>query len=193
MEYGASRIGTYLCPSASGTDTKTKFAGEEWPAGSGQLAWTAHYYGILGPRGTNSATDAAYKCVNLAEAFGGECQQGVMWQYASNLRDILDGTSNTYLLGEMSWKDMPYYRAWIRGKFGDTRGTLYLLAKNLQYPLNSKDTTLWNGVAFGSMHPGGAMFTMSDASTRFVADSINFDVYLASGSKDGNETSGGQQ
>jgi hypothetical protein len=67
------------------------------------------------------------------------------------------------------------------------------LAKNLQYPLNSKDTSLWNGVAFGSMHPGGAMFTMSDASTRFVADSINFDVYLASGSKDGNETSGGQQ
>jgi hypothetical protein len=116
-----------------------------------------------------------------------------MWQYASNMRDILDGTSNTYLLGEMSWKDMPYYRAWIRGKFGDTRGTLYLLAKNLQFPLNSKDTTTWNNVALGSMHPGGAMFTMSDGSTRFVADTINFDVYLATGSKDGGETEGGRQ
>jgi hypothetical protein len=45
----------------------------------------------------------------------------------------------------------------------------------------------------GSMHPGGAMFTMSDGSTRFVADTINFDVYLATGSKDGGETEGGRQ
>ena len=44
---------------------------------------------------------------------------------------ILDGTLNTYMLGEISWsKDMPYYRAWIRGKFGDSRGTLYLLSKS---------------------------------------------------------------
>jgi len=188
MEHATNRIGTYLCP--SGVNTKTLFTSEAW---SGIVAWTAHYYGILGPRGTNAATNTAYRCVNLTEAFGGECQQGVMWQYASNMRDILDGTSNTYLLGEMSWKDMPYYRAWIRGKFGDTRGTLYLLAKNLQFPLNSKDTTTWNNVALGSMHPGGAMFTLSDGSTRFVADTINFDVYLATGSKDGGETEGGRQ
>ncbi len=34
---------------------------------------------------------------------------------------------------------------------------------------------------------------MADASTRFVSDSIDFDVYLATGSKDGTETQGGQQ
>lgn len=193
MEHASNRIKTYLCPSATAIDLKTKFAGEVWPAGSTELVWTAHYYGVLGPRGTNSATGQAYACVNLTEAFGGECQQGVMWQYASNLRDVLDGTSNTYLLGEISWKDMPYFRAWIRGKFGDSRGTLYLLSKSLQYPLNSKNTTYWNSVAFGSMHPGGALFTMADASTRFVSDSIDFDVYLATGSKDGGETLGGKQ
>ena len=191
MEHASNRIKTFLCP--SGTDLKTKFAGEVWPAGSSELVWTAHYYGILGPNGRNPATSLLYRCVNMTEAFGGECQQGVMWQYASNLRDVLDGTSNTYLLGEISWKDMPYYRAWIRGKFGDSRGTLYLLSKILEFPLNSKDTTYWNRVAFGSMHPGGAMFTMADGSTRFVSDSINFNVYLATGSKDGNEPQGGQQ
>jgi prepilin-type N-terminal cleavage/methylation domain-containing protein len=193
MEHATNQIKAFLCPSAVAADMKTKFAGEEWPAGSGQLAWTAHYYGILGPRGTNPMTNVAYKCVNMTEAFGGECQQGVMWQYASMLSDILDGTSNTYLLGEMSWKDMPYSRAWIRGKFQDTRGTLYLLSKILDFPLNSKNTTLWNRVAFGSNHPGGAMFSMSDASTRFVPDTISFDVYLATGSKDGGETQGGTQ
>ncbi len=122
LEAASNRIGTYICPSS--TEPKTKATAEVWPAGSSTLLWTVHYYGILGPWGTNSATGQAYKCVNTTEAFGGECQQGVMWQYASNLRDVIDGTSNTYLLGEMSWKDMPYYRNWIRGKYGDTRGTL---------------------------------------------------------------------
>ncbi len=191
LEAASNRIGTYLCPSA--VDLKTKATAEVWPAGSSTLCYTLHYYGILGPYGTNRSTGQPYKCVNVTDGFGGECQQGVMWQYSSNQRDILDGTSNTYLLGEIAWKDMPYYRNWVRGKYGDTRGTLYLLAKNLRYPLNSKDTTTWNSVAFGSHHPGGVMFTMADASTRFVSDAINWDVYLASGSKDGGEVEGGQK
>ncbi len=193
LQFAASRIDTYICPSAAGEDRKTKYANEDWPDGSGKLVWTVHYYGVLGPRGTNVSDNTAYKCVNLTQAFGGECQQGVLWQWGSRMADITDGTAFTYLLGEISWKNMPYFRAWIRGKYGDNRGTLYLLSKNLQYPINSRDSSLWNAVAFGSQHPGGCQFTMADASTRFVADSIDFDIYLATGSRDGAEPQGGMQ
>ncbi|MCH5377176.1 MAG: DUF1559 domain-containing protein [Planctomycetes bacterium] len=191
FQFAAARIDTYLCP--SGVDRKTAYANEDWPDGSGKLVWTVHYYGILGPRGMNASDGRAYRCVNLTQAFGGECQEGILWQYASRLADITDGTANTYLLGEISWKDMPYYRAWIRGKFGDSRGTLYLLSKSLQYPINSRDSSLWNSVAFGSQHPGGCQFTMADGSTRFVSDSIDFNIYLATASRDGGESTGGQQ
>jgi hypothetical protein len=195
IQYAATRIGTYLCPSGVQIKTLGAAFGEVWPAGSTEAVYTAHYYGVLGPWGTNPSTGQAYRCVNTAEAFGGECQQGAMWQYASNLRDILDGTSNTYLIGEISWKDMSYYRAWIRGKFGDNRGTLYLLAKNLQHPINTRPPTpmTWNSVAFGSQHPGGTQFVLADGSVRFVPDTIDFAVYLATGSKDGGEPQGGRQ
>jgi prepilin-type N-terminal cleavage/methylation domain-containing protein len=191
MQHGVARIDTYLCPSCG--DIKSKFASEEYPAGSGNTAFTAHYAGILGPLGTNPSTGAAYACVNLTEAFGGECQQGVLWQWSASMADLLDGTANTYLVGEMAWKGNPYFRAWIRGKFQDSRGTLYLLSKNIAFPLNSKDSTYWNRVAFGSMHPGGAQFVMGDGATRFVSDSIDFAVYQATASRDGGEPQGGRQ
>ncbi|MCY2996017.1 MAG: DUF1559 domain-containing protein [Planctomycetota bacterium] len=193
MQFGVARIDSYFCPSGVGPDTKSKAASEEYPAGSGNIAFTAHYYGILGPLGTNAATGGTYRCVNLTETFGGECQQGIMWQWGSKLSDVLDGTSTTFLAGEISWKDMPYSRAWIRGKFGDARGTLYLLAKNLEFPLGSKNSTKWNSVAFGSNHPGGGQFVMADASTRFVSDVIDFAVYQATGSRDGSEPLDGKR
>lgn len=188
MEFGASYVGSYICPSSP--NRQSGYASEQF---NGTVAYTAHYYGILGPRGTNPTDGKAYRCVDLTQAFGGQCQDGIMWQYSSQLSDVTDGTSNTYLLGEMSWSDCPYYRAWIRGKFGDSRGTLYLLSKNLQYPINSRDSSLWNSVAFGSEHPGGCHFAMADASTRFVSDSIDFTVYLATASREGGEPQGGQQ
>jgi prepilin-type N-terminal cleavage/methylation domain-containing protein len=187
MEFGPSFVTSYICPSSP-----TRLSGYASEQFGGNVAYTAHYYGILGPRGTNPADGSAYRCVNLAEVFGGECQDGILWQYGSMLSDITDGTSNTYLLGEMSWENCPYYRAWMRGKFGDSRGTLYLLSKNLQYPINSRNASLWNSVAFGSEHPGGCHFAMADASTRFVSDSIDFSVYLATASREGREPQGGQ-
>jgi len=110
MSNAVNRISGFLCPSAPGS---LDLSSETW---LGKPTYTAHYFGILGPWGTNATTNQAYTCKNTGEEFGGECTQGVMWQYGSRMRDITDGTSNTYILGEISWKDMPYYRAWIRGK-----------------------------------------------------------------------------
>lgn len=182
-----NKITAYLCPSSSSeTSLSPTTVG-------GQRVYTMHYYGILGPYGTNPTTGQAYRCVNMTQAFGGECQQGILWQWGSKMRDINDGTSNTYLLGEISWIEMDKWRPWLRAKYGDNRGTLYLISKNIEFPINSDNGAKWNAISFGSEHPGGAQFAMADGSCRFVSETIDWAVYLATASRDGREPISGKQ
>lgn len=190
LQWAATKIGAYLCPSAS--DEKTKATAEDWPDGSGELVYTCHYYGILGPIGVNPVDGNRYDEGGRSEAFGGFAEQGILWQMSSKMRDIKDGTSNTFLFGEISWDDMTKYRAWVRGKYGDSRGTLYLLTKSLEYPINSRNESKWNSIAMGSDHPGGAQFAMADGSGRFVSETIDFETYLAMGSRNGKEPISGE-
>lgn len=182
IRHATVQISVYLCP--SGRTLHSQYSSEVW---NNRPCFTVHYYGILGPNGTNPVTNQAYRCRNLTEQFGGECDQGILWQYSSRFADVVDGTSNTFLLAELSWSPMTKYRAWIRGKYNDSRGTLYLLAKNVQYPLNSKNENVWNAIAFGSEHPGGANFALGDGSVRFISNTIDWGTYLSLSSKDGQE------
>jgi prepilin-type N-terminal cleavage/methylation domain-containing protein len=193
LQFAAQRIQAFLCPSAVRADEKSKHSSEVWPAGSGNAVYTIHYYGLMGPIGTNSSTGQAYRTINRTQSWGGEAQSGIFWTYGSRIADVVDGLSNTYLLGEISWSGMTKYRAWTRGKYSDSNGVLQLLAKNSEFPVNSRNETLWNSIAFGSNHPGGALFAMGDGSCRFVAETIDFDVYLATASRDGGEPLAGRQ
>jgi prepilin-type N-terminal cleavage/methylation domain-containing protein len=193
MGNAINRIGGFLCPSAPGDTELSADTGEGWPSAATARAYTVHYFGIMGPNGVNSTTLQYYTCANLTtEAFGGTCSQGTMPPSGCKMRDITDGTSNTFLLGECVWKGMPYFRAWTRGYYSDTRGSLYLLAKIVEYPINSKNVTYWNRVAFGSMHPGGAQFALVDGSARFVAETIDQSIYQSTASRDGGEPKSGQ-
>ncbi|PQO33038.1 DUF1559 domain-containing protein [Blastopirellula marina] len=187
LKFGPSKIDAYLCPSAPSSETYSPRTDEEY---NGQMSYAIHYFGILGPWGVNAQTNINYDCKNTSTAFGGDCTEGILWQQTSSMSDVLDGLSNTYLFGENSWKAMPYRRAWFRAKFSDSRGELYLIAKNIQHPVNSGNDTKWNSVAFGSQHPGGANFSRADGSVAFVPETINFSVYLAGASKSGGEVLG---
>ncbi len=104
------------------------------------------------------------------------------------MRDVTDGTSNTFLLGELSWNNANCYRSWVRGGAGDAIPT----SKNVVYGINVQtskynNSNLFNDVSFGSQHPGGCQFAMADGSVTFVQESINMDVYKATASCDGNE------
>jgi prepilin-type N-terminal cleavage/methylation domain-containing protein/prepilin-type processing-associated H-X9-DG protein len=167
----------YQCPACKQVETQTTNA----PTGK-----TLHYFGNMGPIGTNPATGLAYNSVSTGQ--GGYSLQGVLgintrWK----LTDITDGTSNTFMIGEVSWNNASHFRIWTRG-WGNSA---VFTARNV---VNAIGATPYNGsnnfnnVSFGSEHGGGTNFLFADGSVRFVTDNVSMNVYLSTASSDGKET-----
>jgi prepilin-type N-terminal cleavage/methylation domain-containing protein len=110
------------------------------------------------------------------------------------VREIGDGTSHTFLIGEISWDCGPQ-RIWpIGSATGKTTGALYSFhytAKNVRYPLNTAyraaagQAAVYenNDMSFGSNHSGGCFFAMCDGSVQFIRDDIALDVLKALASR----------
>jgi prepilin-type processing-associated H-X9-DG protein len=54
-------------------------------------------------------------------------------------------------------------------------------------PTGAPKTMGFNDTPFGSMHPGGANFVYGDGSVHYLNEAIDVDLYLALGSRDGDE------
>jgi prepilin-type N-terminal cleavage/methylation domain-containing protein len=158
-----------------------------------------HYYAVLGPNGPTAAgASQPYLVQGIDAGFGFCAAQGAFGQAVvegpnvipvnNQLRTFTDGTSNTLLLGEMSWAKYLYWRPWTRGYYFDSRGTLLYGSRNVKNPINSKFSDPWNDGSFGSMHPNGAMFSRADGSVGFVAQNIDMLVYRSLASRDGGES-----
>ena len=158
-----------------------------------------HYYGVLGPVGPNAfGGNTPYTTNGIDAGFGFCAAQGAFGQAQANgatvvpinnpLRGITDGLSNTLLLGEMAWNNYPYWRPWTRGYYVDSRGTLLYASKNVKNPINSRIADGWNDGSFGSLHPGGAMFSRCDGSVQFLRQTIDMGTYRALASRDGGES-----
>jgi prepilin-type N-terminal cleavage/methylation domain-containing protein len=198
---GSTVVPTFYCPSGPGPLTYKD------PNGAGVNGDpSTHYYGIMGPGGATdnhtivlNGTTYTYRCGNPATngafAFHGAFTQyrdepgSITTGYTIGLSDFLDGTSNTLMIGERS-VHLPApktnsYRSWIRGNHGGSGAT-----KNATYPINSTDyngSNNFNDISFGSNHPGGCQFALGDASVRFVAETINLDIYRAATSLNSGE------
>jgi prepilin-type N-terminal cleavage/methylation domain-containing protein len=103
----------------------------------------------------------------------------------TGLRDLTDGTSNTWLIGETDFKprgvpSTMYGGVWAFGYIGYSWGTTF-------HPFNRHNWTRTVFGAFRSEHPGGAHFALGDGSVRFVNETIDHALYQAISTSAGGE------
>ncbi|MCC9606890.1 DUF1559 domain-containing protein [Blastopirellula sp. JC732] len=185
VDLAKTRIDGFLCPSGT-----SEISARSTSVGDEPDAYTTHYYGNAGPIGTNTLTGAAYQ--QVASSFGAVSQEGVFAALKCySFRDLLDGTSNTIGFGELSYNKYANYRAWTRGAYQYDATNLALLGtKTHSQPINygkNGASMSFNAAGYGSEHPGGANFGMMDGSVRFVAQTVDMNIYRGLASRAGGE------
>jgi prepilin-type N-terminal cleavage/methylation domain-containing protein/prepilin-type processing-associated H-X9-DG protein len=204
-EWGVVKVNMYLCPSSPAQKpiVGAPHNGVTTENVNGELPFTIHYYGVMGPKGTNTLAGGTYEVQTTAQgiqagtmigANGGFAVQGLMpRETAVKLVDCPDGTSNTILVGESSWVNEvagTRYRTWVRGcdqyaACGNTRNVNDGI--NAQNPANPGAIGVYNDIPFGSQHQGGANFVMGDGSVRFLTDATPQGAFKALASRNGGE------
>lgn len=176
-----TNVPTYQCPSFP---TRAKNA----PDNHG------NYYGVMG-----GGPHAMGYCEggNSGRRF---YNNGILYQNsATRIADVLDGTAQTFIVGETKYMLMHLGRSdnhwlgWASTNRGDNNAvTGVLAAGQVQINLfeghgNRYDTAFGSGGfpygqglhqrTFSSFHPGGCHFVLADASVRFVSENIDLSTY----------------
>lgn len=158
---------------------------------------TMHYVAIMGPKGTNTTTGAAYH-VATGGTQGGFGTEGLLSPAIdTRIVDIKDGASNTILFGELSWVESNGYRAWSRGcspfpssQSSATSDMSCAAVKNVSSAIGAIPYNGWNNfndISLGSEHIGGCNVAMCDGSIRYVLVSTKFNILLSLSSRGGAE------
>jgi len=201
-EHGAIRntpLPALRCPSQ--LDAELTFVS---PPGGGDVEelsfLRAHYMGVMGakatcpesgdyPLNTYTMLSRPSNSPNPCDQFhGGAATNGVIFPGSKvPIKDVIDGSSQTLLAGEISWSCGPQ-RVWIVGTASEKNIESYVYtAKNLRWPMNTAFRAVPgqpfsgygnNDMSFGSFHTGGAFFVLCDGSVQFLREDIHFeDVY----------------
>jgi type II secretory pathway pseudopilin PulG len=203
---------TFICPSDPDSNSPILDFRRVNSGGNPQIAQGAWYTGSMGPTtpdrcdfdtapqscmganhgSKNFRTDFQSACFTLKSCPDNDVCVGVLCRDYQGvaMRRITDGLSNTFLIGET----LPTHNIY---------NCLFcpnLAVSSTQIPLNVMDrdenpAAIYNGVGgmywrtngFKSAHPSGAHLATSDGSASFVADTIDYYVYNAMGSRAAND------
>ncbi|MHC4399321.1 MAG: DUF1559 family PulG-like putative transporter [Planctomycetota bacterium] len=111
----------------------------------------------------------------------------------TRLRDVHDGQSNTFAVGEAvpAWCNHTYWW-WFNGSTATCGIPLNYISNairnNPNNSLESRYTNWQNNYSFMSRHAGGGNFGLVDGSVHFVKDSIDIRLYRMLGQMDDMET-----
>lgn len=195
---GYTPLPQFKCPSQEEEEPAS-----ESPPGSSSTqdnptsALRAHYVAIMGasldcPTSAPTATEPAYEmasnCGNPGNPNGGSAINGMIFPQSDlPLSKVTDGTSNTMMLGEMSWI-VQIQRTWI---VGTSSANWNYTSKNVKWEmkvagrrppipgipnltvLDRDPNFLSNNTSLGSMHPGGAHVALGDASVQFLDETTS--------------------
>lgn len=198
----------FVCPSSPERPTNN---GAYDPATPATLQLDRGWSSYAGVNGSGATPEGVW---DLTNTFNGDLYiDGVLYPGSEvKLSHVTDGTSQTFALGERvygvtRWDPLIEGAIWD-GPPGPARRieeVKSIATKNVRYPINgdpnqfgyyNQDNTAPPGTSkslkvndfyFGSYHPGGAHFAMTDASVQFLRDDIDINLYRALGSRNGGE------
>ncbi len=188
-------IASLQCPSNPFANRKRKADGgnfSEWNVRTQGL-----YYVVSG--GSSTPDSGAIDCI--AAGSPSWCNSGSIWAASHNqgaarhpgifsmrgvtsvrMRDVKDGTSNTFLLGERRAEICNWGGAWSENFPGAFTGQ-----KPNSPTLTTNPNDYRNNCGFSSVHVGGLHMCLADGSVRFISENINHQTFNWLGDKrDGN-------
>ncbi len=202
-----TRMSVLLCPSQPYKGDSIYVAPE--------TIYLQHYNPVLGPSGPDQWNGGDYP-VEIAVSsppsaeYGGYATSGAMpmllWNSSCTKRtngnrvlrmaDLDDGSSSTFLIGEMSWDNGILWGYWPRSTTNGSSGWGgSYCCRNLRYAINAYGSFTAenlvnprvNDTSFGSNHPGGCHFLLADGSAHFLSENTHLRILQALASRDGGE------
>jgi prepilin-type N-terminal cleavage/methylation domain-containing protein/prepilin-type processing-associated H-X9-DG protein len=186
-----------ICPSDALPERVVYLANEAVPQ------WSWGYYGMA-TYGGNAGKRSFHP--GLPPTFSRLSRDGIFWlDSCVRLREITDGTSTTFLLGERYHRDpeddrlRPIFFPAIAplaafGKWGLVSKGSAQVTMSTPVPINYKvppdggySAVEDRNCAFGSGHPGGANFAFADGSVRFLSDNTPLVTLQALSTRQGGE------
>lgn len=173
-----TKLKAIICPTDPDAG-KTSTACAQW---SGIEVTTTNYKGILGDNKMGNASSVhpspTPDCHSTTICSGLFFRN--TYQDPQNFAHILDGTSNTFLVGE----DLPKFNIhsaafYANGDYASCHGP----PNYMPQPAETHASNWPNMMTFRSMHPGGVQFAFADGAVRFIPQQIDYDLYRALATK----------